>query len=84
MSFTIVAEAFFGVQTFGRASFFVILLKRRVLEQDSIWRIPFSLGDSFPVGGLVSKGLVEDFVHKRDKFVRGDGARWVMFPLVIN
>ena len=55
-----------------------------MLEQDSIWRIPFSLGDSFPVGGLVSKGLVEDFVHKRDKFVRGDGARWVMFPLVIN
>ena len=69
------SEAFFGVQAFGPVGFLVVLLEQRVLEQDSVWRKPSSLGDSYLVGGLVVVGLVEDFVHKRDDVVSGDGAR---------
>ena len=48
------SKAFFGVQAFGTVCFLVVLLERRVLEQDSVWRKSSSLGDSFLVGGLVS------------------------------
>ena len=68
-------EACFGVEAFGPAGFLVVLLERRVLEQNSVWRKSSSLGDSFLVGGLVAVGLMENFVHERDDVVSGDGAR---------